>query len=336
MRIEAAQLKLRLAAMLLTVLTVMTVAADRLSLLAPLRTAVHEVLLPGRLLTGLLPDSLASSFVAAASGADPGAAVDSESTSDRMLLRQLMVENARLRQAQQQWKRRRGLYSEVDADLALLQLQLTPARVISSREGMPAALTELILDAGYSSGLRRSELVLEGDGLILDSGTTQNVAVGDRVLDGLTVVGRIERAAQWVSLVQLVHADGFRAQVRLLRRIDGGFHYGAAGILAGTGAETCRLDGIAHTEVVAVGDEVVGADVEGLNGPSLYFGQVIRAEFSAGGQWEIEVRPAVVPDEVQQVGVLRWELKIPDELMTDAARGNASTSLAAAATGAGR
>ncbi len=336
MRTEAAQLKLRGVAILLTLLTLITCAADRLSLLAAVRTAVHEVLLPGRLLAGLLPETFGAAFHRGSLSSQPVTAAESGTAADMMLLRQLMVENARLRQAQQQWRQRRGLYPELDADVALLQLQLTPARVISSRAGMPAALMELILDAGYSSGLRRSELVLEGSGLILDSGTTQNVAVGDRVLDGLTVVGRIERAARWVSLVQPVHAEGFRAQVRLLRRIDGGYHFGAAGILAGTGAETCRLTGIAHTEVVAVGDEVVGADVEGLNGPSLYFGQVIRAEFSDGGQWEIEVRPAVVPDEVLQVGVLKWELKIPEEALTHADADNSSASLVTSATGSGR
>ncbi|MGB0740010.1 MAG: rod shape-determining protein MreC [Planctomycetaceae bacterium] len=328
---ESAQLKMTVASVMLLVLTLMVSVADRLQLLIPVRTSVHELLLPGQLLCRLVPGSSEADFDATVHQSN------NPDSADQTLLRRLMVENARLRQEQETRRTRRGLYSEADAELALLQLQVVPAQVISSRQGMPAALTQLILDAGRNSGLRRSELVVEGDGLILDAGTDRNVQTGDRVLDGLTVVGRIERASRWISLVQPIHAEGFRAQVSLLRNSGGTFHFGASGILEGTGEAQCRLTGVAQTEAVAVGDEVVGMDVEGLNGPSLYFGTVTTANFSSGGQWEIRVRPAAVPAGTRQVGVLRWQLQIGnDTALSKLESQSGRTDLLAADRGPGR
>ncbi|MGV2341645.1 MAG UNVERIFIED_CONTAM: hypothetical protein LVR18_49315 [Planctomycetaceae bacterium] len=100
--------------------------------------------------------------------------------------------------------------------------------------------------------------------------------------------------------MQPISASGFRANVLLLRKTDAGAVFGARGILEGVGEPSCRLNGIAATEAVAVGDEVVAADVEGLQGPQLYFGKVVQADFLAGGQWDIRVAPAVSLDELRR------------------------------------
>ena len=123
------------------------------------------------------------------------------------------------------------------------------------------------------------------------------------------MVGRIEKAARWVSLVQPVTAIGFKAQVMLLRKTADGLHFGATGMLEGTGEAECVLTGIPHTDAVAVGDDVVSADVNGVRGPQLYFGRVTKAEFLAGGQWDVRVRPAASLEELESVGVLRLKLK---------------------------
>jgi hypothetical protein len=65
-----------------------------------------------------------------------------------------------------------------------------------------------------------------------------------------------------------------------------------------------------------VGDDVVAADVEGLQGPQLYFGKVVKADFLAGGQWEIRVAPAVRLDELSEVQILHWELQPADQQLT--------------------
>ena len=79
-------------------------------------------------------------------------------------------------------------------------------------------------------------------------------------------------------------------------------------MLQGTGESECILSGIPHTEVVAVGDEVVSADVNGVRGPQLYFGRVTRAEFLAGGQWDVRVQPGASLDDLDTVGILRLNL----------------------------
>jgi cell shape-determining protein MreC len=106
-----------------------------------------------------------------------------------------------------------------------------------------------------------------------------------------------------------VNAEGFKAQVTLLRRTPDGLHFGVTATLEGTGEEECRVTGIPHTEAVAVGDEVISADVNGVKGPQLYFGRVTRAEFLAGGQWDVRVQPAASLNDLESVGILRLGLQ---------------------------
>ena len=79
-------------------------------------------------------------------------------------------------------------------------------------------------------------------------------------------------------------------------------------MLEGDGSAECILTGIPHTEAVAVGDHVVSADVNGMRGPQLYFGHVTRADFLAGGQWDVRVQPAATLDDLTSVGILRLNL----------------------------
>jgi cell shape-determining protein MreC len=218
-----------------------------------------------------------------------------------------MIENARLRWELKQEKTVSGVMQPIDAVGSLAQLQLIQATVVSS-SGLPDSLRDLIVDAGRSAGITRSELVIAGDGALIDAGSDQNVSAGDRVLAGAVVVGRVEKAARWVSLVQPVTAAGFKAHVMLLRRTSDGFHFGTTGMLEGAGESECLLTGIPHTEAVAVGDEVISADVNGVRGPQLYFGRVTRAEFLAGGQWDVRVQPAASVRDLETVGILRLNL----------------------------
>jgi cell shape-determining protein MreC len=178
---------------------------------------------------------------------------------------------------------------------------------------MPQQLRDLIVDAGKAAGITRSELVIDGIGAVVDRGTKDDIAAGDRVLTGAIVVGRIEKTAHWVSLVQPVTATGFKAQIVLLRRTAEGLHFGAKGMLEGIGESECVITGIPHTDAVAVGDEVVSADVTGVRGPQLYFGRVTRAEFLAGGQWDVRVEPAASLEDLEAVGILRLKLAKKDE-----------------------
>ena len=306
MRAETEILRMWLTATCLGALSLMTAAADHLGLLSSIRPVLHDLVSPGRLAVLAVSKRASPRDQQVLSRAEQD--VIEQSRSRDAMLRQLMIENARLRRDMKRDRVRFGVTDGDDVRETLLQLDVIPANVISSREGMPAVLKELVIDAGKNKGITRSELVVQGTGGVVDVGTDHSVRAGDRVLDGLTVIGRIEKVSRWVSLVQPVTAPGFRSHVMLLRRTQEGLHFGARGILEGTGEKECRLTGIAHTEPVAAGDEIVSAGTEGLNGPQLYFGSVVSANFLAGGQWDIRVAPAVDPEGVQQVQILRWEL----------------------------
>ncbi|MEY4186218.1 MAG: hypothetical protein RIT02_1252 [Planctomycetota bacterium] len=319
MQAESGRLRMWLAACCLAALSLSAAAADRLGLLRSLRPVLLDLASPGRLLwysqAGRADDATATQAAATASGGGTSPAAMLE---QQQLLRRLMIENARLRRELQRDRQRFGVEDPQEVRSALLQMSLLPAQVLSCRDGLPADLRELLVDAGRARGLTRSELVVQGSGGIIDAGRAQSVQPGDRVLDGLAVVGRIEKSARWVSLVQPISASGFRANVQLLRRTTEGALFGSRGILEGVGEPDCRLTGIAATEAVAVGDEVVAADVEGLRGPQLYFGKVVHADFLAGGQWDIRVAPAVRLDELRDVQILHWELQPAEQSVTTA------------------
>ena len=309
MRAETEKLRMWLTATCLGALSLIAAAADHLGMLGAVRPVLHDIFSPGRLVVLAVSGRASPRDQKVSDGVEQ--ALNEQSRSRDAMLRQLMIENARLRRDMKRDRVRFGVFGVTEGEdvrESLLQLDMIPANVISSREGMPAVLKELVIDAGKTRGITRSELVVQGTGGVVDVGSDHSVRPGDRVLDGLTVIGRIEKVSRWVSLVQPVTAQGFRSHVMLLRRTQDGLHFGARGILEGTGEKECRLTGISHTEPVAAGDDIVSAGTEGLNGPQLYFGSVVSANFLAGGQWDIRVAPAVDPEGVQQIQILRWEL----------------------------
>ena len=309
-------------AAVLMVLACAAAGAEHLGALRSVRPLLLDLCSPGRLVVLALapfdssgtrsPERLETASQGSAAGAAGGGS-QSPSAARELLLRQLLIENARLRRDLQRERQRTDPWQpeaeteELAVRPAILDLRVIPARVLTRQDSLPDVLRELAIDAGRAQGLNRSELVVQGAGRVIDAGREQRVQAGDRVLDGLTVVGRIERSARWISLVQPVTAEGFRARVQLLRIAEGERHPGATGLLEGTGTAVCRLTGLGPTDAVAAGDEVLAAGIEGLTGPPLYFGRVVRADFLAGGTWDVEVAPAVQLDDLESVQVLRWE-----------------------------
>lgn len=304
-----------LTAAVLSLLALAAGGAEQLGALRSIRPALLDACSPGRVAvlaisrwnSSGLADSNAKAETKVAATLQPAAA------SQELLLRQLLIENARLRRdIDRERKRTAQLLPELEPEAPgqrapLVGLRMIPARVITRQDEFPEVLRELSITAGRSQGLNRSELVVQGAGRVIDAGREQRIEAGDRVLDGLTVVGRIERSGQWMSLVQPVTADGFRARVQLYRVRGSERHAGAVALLEGTGDAHCQLSGLGHTAAVAAGDEVFAAGIEGLAGPVLYFGRVVQADFLAAGEWDVRVAPAVQLDELDAVQVLRWE-----------------------------
>ncbi|MDG1896150.1 MAG: rod shape-determining protein MreC [Fuerstiella sp.] len=216
--------------------------------------------------------------------------------------RQLVIENARL----QNELRRRQEQAAVGAfDMVPLVNFFTVKANILSHSGLSGNVRELIVDAGRKSHIKPSDLLVEGPGVLLDQGQQQGVDAGQRVVNGMAVVGRVTETSQWVALVQPVSHEKFSAAIQLVKNSPQGAAFGAEGLLMGIGDGRCRVSGIPYTESVSVGDEVFSADINGISGPRLYYGKVVRAEFSAGGEWDVHVEPAADYRKLSQVAVVQ-------------------------------
>lgn len=216
--------------------------------------------------------------------------------------RQLIIQNARLANELRTARQAAGI-REVSGP-NLVEFRSLRARVLS-HSGTPQRLTQMIIDAGKSEGLRPSELVVNSSGFVIDQGLDSAVQNGQKVAAGLTVVGRIVQVTRWISVVQPVTDKDFSAAVQIVRMAPHGALFGAKGLLVSGENGTCRVTGIPHTEAVSVGDEVFTADINGIHGPRLYFGTVTAAEFSSGGEWTITVSPAAVADNLSEVSIIQ-------------------------------
>ena len=309
MRVEHSRHRMWVAAVAMFVLSLLVTAADRTEILSAVRAVLHDALSPGRLaLMAIAPQSDGAEKLVDDAGPVKFDTAHGLNVQQLQTLRQLMIENARLRRDLKRSKEVTAIAEFVDPAASLTDYAMIPAQVISS-SGLPGPLRELIISAGKSAGVTRSELVVDGSGAIVDAGTDAGVAAGDRVLSGSSVIGRIEKTGRWVSMVQPVTSGDFRAQVQLLRASDDGLHFGAVGMLEGTGTSECRLTGISYTDAVTVGDTVVSADINGVRGPRLFFGTVTSAEFLAGGQWDVRIQPGFTLSELDRVGIVRMSLQ---------------------------
>ena len=316
MRVEHVRHHMWIAVVAMFVLSLLVTAADRTGMLSSVRSVLHDALSPGRivLIAMTSPPDDAGKPVSAASPVK----IDSQNglnAQQLQTLRQLMIENAQLRRDLKRSKQATEIADFVDPAASLTDFAMIPAQVIST-SGLPGSLRELIISAGKSAGITRSELVVDGSGAVVDVGSDSGVAAGDRVLSGSSVIGRIEKTGRWVSMVQPVTSVDFRAQVQLLRASDDGLHFGAIGMLEGTGSSECRLTGISYTDAVTVGDTVVSADINGVRGPRLFFGTVTSAEFLAGGQWDVRIQPGFTVSELDRVGIVRMSLQTDAMTMT--------------------
>lgn len=296
------------AASVLVVASVVFVA-DSQDKLTSVRMSLHNALSPGR---------LALMSVAAPADATEMDSANSESATtpevaelqdsllqNELQRRQLLIENARLNNEVRQMRKQGAIRRVAGRDLVnFIGLK---AKVLS-RRGLPNDLKEALIDAGKDQGLRRSELVVSGDGFVVDKGADHGLTVGQQVADGAAVVGRISKLSQWVGLVQPITDAEFSGAVQIVKMQNQGAAFGAEGLLEGTGDALCRVTGIPYTEAVTVGDFVFSANVQGVNGPRLFYGQVVHAEFSAGGQWDIRVEPAFESEQMDEVVVVKQRL----------------------------
>ena len=288
-------------------LTVAVYVADQRGSLTTARMKLHNVLSPGRLVVAVIShrSNQGGDTTPAANSLSGAAALQNALLENELQRRQLVIENARLRNELRTARSQSGAQTIVGR--SLVNFVTTRAKVLS-RTGTPSRLREMFLEAGQQAGLKRSDVVVEGHGMLVDQGSGSGVQADQPVISGLAVVGRVASVSRWVSVVQPVTDDEFSAAVQLVQQGSQSSNYAARGMLEGSGDGFCRIVGVPYTAAVAIGDEVFSADIDGIQGPRLYFGKVVKAEFSAGGEWSISVQPAFRRDDLNEVLVVQAKL----------------------------
>ena len=163
-----------------------------------------------------------------------------------------------------------------------------------------------LLDRGEANGVRESTLVVNSRQPLVDVGQDGELSPEDSVLMGRSVIGKIERVGRWTSTLLLLTDAAYRGRAQLVQEAEKGFAFGARGILKGQGGALCKLEGIAATESVRVGDGVYTADRDGLVSTPLYYGRVVEATLGPDDrEWKVHVEPAPLPSRLTSVQVLR-------------------------------
>jgi rod shape-determining protein MreC len=143
-----------------------------------------------------------------------------------------------------------------------LELDTTGANVIGA--GASAEFRTMTLDKGTSDGLRPDMAVISPSG----------------------VVGRVIMPTGRASKLQLL-IDRNAAAGALVERSR------AQGVVVGTGTDRLRLDYVAGTADVKVGDRVVTSGIDGIYPKGFVIGQIESVERGSGEFSGIIVRPAV-------------------------------------------
>lgn len=203
---------------------------------------------------------------------------------------------------------RRGALSPFDSSSAppLIVPQLVAARVLGNERSPLPQVVGRFLDRGRLDGVAFDDLVLDADRTHVDLGTTFDLAADMPVYAGRRVVGRIRQAGRWTSTLQLLTDREYRGFAQLVRESAQGPVFGAEGVLAGNGDGTCRLELIADTAPVSIGDYVYTVARQSLLPEPLCYGRIIEVTLAAGApHWTITVAPAIADERFDTVQVLR-------------------------------
>lgn len=222
--------------------------------------------------------------------------------------RQLEIESAQLHRKMDELKTVGPSPYPARSGKPLVDVELLEAAVLD-RENESLWRNDRLINRGTDAGLAESDLVLEGNGPIIDQGEEENLQAGHPVYAGRSVVGRLAHVGKFISTIQKVTDENYRGFAQLIRRTESGFVFGAEGVLEGQGEDLCRLRYVPATLPVEVGDEVYTGDHDGSQPYPMYYGKVVRAELNPGEQeWTIWVEPAITKLNTPKVTVLRTQL----------------------------
>ena len=142
--------------------------------------------------------------------------------------------------------------------------------------------------------------------MIVDRGRRSNVRVGMVAISNGALVGRVTAVGPFCAQVQLVTEPASRVAVRSARSR-------AAGLLYGTGLDTCRVKYVGYDDDVREGDPIVTAGIDGLFPPHLIVGACTRSDRRSGEIMRtVRVRPAVSARKLESVVIVDWRPVAPE------------------------
>ena len=187
--------------------------------------------------------------------------------------RRLEIDNAALNRRMEQLKTLGPSPYPTRPGKPLVNVEVLEA-VVLNRDSKTIWPADRIVNLGEEAGLSESDLVLAGQGALIDQGEQADLAAGHPVYAGRAVVGRLANVGRTVSTIQRVTDADYRGFAQLIRKTEAGFVFGAEGVLEGQGRDLCLLRYVPGTEAVETGDEVYTGDSEPY---PMYYGRVIRA-----------------------------------------------------------
>ena len=211
--------------------------------------------------------------------------------------RQLLEENARLRQSELTAAERLLRSSQVESENTNLRA------LLAMRERLPvvAVAAETLYDA-------RDPFTRK---VVIDKGTGTGIKAGQVVVDGAGVMGQVTRAYPFVSEVSLLTDRDQAIPVQVVRNGLRAIAYGMPGGLGGageTGAMELRF--LAANADVREGDVLVTSGIDGTYLAGLPVASITRIEREAGYAFaKIICKPAAGIDRFGQVLVLMNEAR---------------------------
>jgi rod shape-determining protein MreC len=198
----------------------------------------------------------------------------------------------------------RGVRAENDElkrQLGALQVQFQQERARAER----ARQLEQLL--GFQQDLRVETIPasvigasasLEFRGITIDRGVNTGVTANMAVIAPTGLVGRIVTPTAHASKVQLL-IDRNAAAGALVERTR------AQGIVVGSGADMLRMDFVASTADVKVGDTIVTSGVDGIYPKGFVIGKVEEVDNGNGIYKAIRLRPSVDFNRLEDVLVVK-------------------------------
>jgi rod shape-determining protein MreC len=198
----------------------------------------------------------------------------------------------------------RGVRAENDElrrQLGALQVQFQQERARAERARQLERLLGFQQDlqvGTIAASVIGASASLEFRGITIDRGSNTGVTANMAVIAPTGLVGRVVTPTAHASKVQLL-IDRNAAAGALVERSR------AQGIVIGSGVDILRMDFVAATADVKVGDTIVTSGVDGIYPKGFVIGQIEQVDAGNGIYKAIRVRPSVEFNRLEEVLVVK-------------------------------